>query len=80
MLFLASGSENYFVSESVVLVHCKAGLGRTGSLIGCYIMKHWRWTALETIAWLRICRLINYCKLSKPTTCINKIVDNILVV
>ncbi len=19
-------------------------------------MKHWRWTALETIAWLRICR------------------------
>ncbi|XP_023321586.1 dual specificity protein phosphatase CDC14A isoform X2 [Eurytemora carolleeae] len=37
-------------------VHCKAGLGRTGSLIGCYIMKHYRWTALETIAWLRICR------------------------
>ena len=37
-------------------VHCKAGLGRTGSLIGCYIMKHWRWTAMETIAWLRICR------------------------
>ncbi len=39
-------------------VHCKAGLGRTGSLIGCYIMKHWGWTALETIAWLRICRLL----------------------
>ena len=37
-------------------VHCKAGLGRTGSLIGCYMMKHWRWTAMETIAWLRICR------------------------
>ena len=37
-------------------MHCKAGLGRTGSLIGCYIMKHWRWTALETVAWLRICR------------------------
>jgi protein-tyrosine phosphatase len=39
-----------------VSVHCKAGLGRTGSLIGCYMMKHWRWTAMETIAWLRICR------------------------
>ena len=39
-----------------IAVHCKAGLGRTGSLIGCYIMKHWRWEAHETIAWLRICR------------------------
>eukprot|EP00096_Caligus_rogercresseyi_P011718 TRINITY_DN4703_c0_g3_i1.p1 TRINITY_DN4703_c0_g3~~TRINITY_DN4703_c0_g3_i1.p1 ORF type:complete len:530 (+),score=162.41 TRINITY_DN4703_c0_g3_i1:137-1726(+) len=39
-----------------IAVHCKAGLGRTGSLIGCYIMKHWKWSANETIAWLRICR------------------------
>lgn len=39
-----------------IAVHCKAGLGRTGSLIGCYLMKHYRLTAPETIAWLRICR------------------------
>ena len=43
-------------SPGAIAVHCKAGLGRTGSLIGCYMMKHWKWTALETIAWLRICR------------------------
>nr|CAD7570382.1 unnamed protein product [Timema californicum] len=39
-----------------IAVHCKAGLGRTGSLIGCYIMKHYRFSACETIAWIRICR------------------------
>lgn len=39
-----------------IAVHCKAGLGRTGSLIGCYIMKHYRFTAAETIAWIRIAR------------------------
>lgn len=33
-----------------------AGLGRTGSLIGAYMMKHYRFTALEAIAWLRLCR------------------------
>ena len=33
-----------------------AGLGRTGSLIACYMMKHYKFTAAEAIAWLRICR------------------------
>eukprot|EP01018_Ginkgo_biloba_P016891 Gb_00815 [translate_table: standard] len=34
-------------SSGSVAVHCKAGLGRTGVLIGCYIMKHYRFTANE---------------------------------
>lgn len=39
-----------------IAVHCKAGLGRTGSLIGAYMVKHYRFSALEAIAWLRLCR------------------------
>lgn len=33
-----------------------AGLGRTGTLIGCYMMKHYCLSAAEAIAWIRICR------------------------
>ncbi|KMY88858.1 dual specificity protein phosphatase CDC14A isoform X1 [Drosophila simulans] len=43
-------------TKGAIAVHCKAGLGRTGSLIGAYIMKHYGFTALEAIAWLRLCR------------------------
>ncbi|XP_025833358.1 dual specificity protein phosphatase CDC14B-like isoform X2 [Agrilus planipennis] len=39
-----------------IAVHCKAGLGRTGSLIGAYIIKHYHLTAREAISWMRICR------------------------
>ncbi len=37
-------------------VHCKAGLGRTGSLIACYAMKHYFFPSADFIGWIRIAR------------------------
>jgi len=37
-------------------VHCKAGLGRTGCLIGAYLIYKYAFTAVEVIAFMRILR------------------------
>ena len=37
-------------------VHCKAGLGRTGVLICCYLIKHHGFSAEEAIGYIRVCR------------------------
>lgn len=42
--------------EPCLAVHCKAGLGRTGSMIALYTMKHYRFPADAFIGWIRICR------------------------
>jgi cell division cycle 14 len=53
---LAKFLERVEACDGGVAVHCKAGLGRTGCVIGCYMMKHYRATAEEIIGWFRIAR------------------------
>lgn len=52
---------NQFLSHAeaepgVISIHCKAGLGRTGSLIALYCMKHFGFPPQAFIGWIRIAR------------------------
>jgi len=39
-----------------VAVHCHAGLGRTATMIGCYMIKHYNFTSRAVCGWLKLCR------------------------
>ena len=43
-------------APGALAVHCKAGLGRTGTLLGLHLMKSYGLTARQAMGWLRIVR------------------------
>ncbi|KAG5519268.1 hypothetical protein PMAC_001893 [Pneumocystis sp. 'macacae'] len=49
-------AEEMLEKDLAVAVHCKAGLGRTGCLIGAYLIYKYSFTANEVIAYMRTMR------------------------
>ena len=44
------------IPESQMAVHCHAGMGRTGTMIACCLIRDYEFTARQAVAWLNLCR------------------------
>ncbi|KAI4121123.1 MAG: hypothetical protein LQ347_006948, partial [Umbilicaria vellea] len=54
--FIKLSHEMITVKHKAIAVHCKAGLGRTGCLIGAYLIYRHGFTANEVISFMRFMR------------------------
>jgi cell division cycle 14 len=54
--FIKIAHEMITVKKRAIAVHCKAGLGRTGCLIGAYLIYRYGFTANEVIGYMRFMR------------------------